>query len=255
MTRNAYVSTATEERLRAYIHDEFAPGAQLPGERELADKLDSSRSTLREIVTRLCHSGELVRKWGIGTFVSPVTKPFALDLSSTEPLRVSAERQGFEAEFTFCRIDKVPVPKHLQSVWGLPSGVLVWRIHRVLSLNGFAAVTLIDHAPLTMGGFPVPMDRLGKDNQFDVVPFLFETTGLLITHFDAHISVATAPGEIAELLQVEPSSSLLTTNLVSRDLSASAITHCELWYSPRWVDLTVSSSRESTSASPSHFTH
>jgi DNA-binding FadR family transcriptional regulator len=51
----------------------LAPGTRLPSERELADQLDISRSTLRQAITTLVQSGHLnsVRGRGGGTFVAP----------------------------------------------------------------------------------------------------------------------------------------------------------------------------------------
>jgi len=50
----------------------LAPGSKLPPERELADQLDISRSTLRQALTTLVQSGHLVaaRGRGGGTFVA-----------------------------------------------------------------------------------------------------------------------------------------------------------------------------------------
>src|SRR5215210_6480684 len=50
----------------------LSPGTRLPSERELADQLDISRSTLRQAITTLVQSGHLhsVRGRGGGTFVA-----------------------------------------------------------------------------------------------------------------------------------------------------------------------------------------
>ncbi|MFJ5869354.1 GntR family transcriptional regulator [Streptomyces parvus] len=60
------------ERLRKEIADGFwAPGAQLPVERELADTLAVSINTLRRAVSELVDEGIVQRRQGAGTFVSP----------------------------------------------------------------------------------------------------------------------------------------------------------------------------------------
>ncbi len=53
----------------------LAPGSKLPPERELAEQLDISRSTLRQALTTLVQSGHLVaaRGRGGGTFVADDT--------------------------------------------------------------------------------------------------------------------------------------------------------------------------------------
>src|SRR6266540_1486320 len=63
----------TVERLGTAIRlGVLAPGARLPAERDLADELRISRSTLRQALTTLVQSGHLVSRRGRsgGTFVA-----------------------------------------------------------------------------------------------------------------------------------------------------------------------------------------
>src|SRR3954449_2356377 len=63
----------TVERLGTAIRlGLLPPGAQLPPERELAEQLGISRSTLRQALTTLVQSGHLIaqRGRGVGTFVA-----------------------------------------------------------------------------------------------------------------------------------------------------------------------------------------
>src|SRR5687768_2170188 len=63
----------TVERLGTAIRlGLLAPGTQLPAERELAEQLGISRSTLRQALTTLVQSGHLVARRGRagGTFVA-----------------------------------------------------------------------------------------------------------------------------------------------------------------------------------------
>ncbi|SCL28109.1 transcriptional regulator, GntR family [Micromonospora pallida] len=65
----------TATRLRELIRDGvFAPGARLPAEPELARRLGVSRPTLRAAVTELIADLLLVRRRGVGTFVSAVPR-------------------------------------------------------------------------------------------------------------------------------------------------------------------------------------
>src|SRR5688572_28105166 len=75
----------TVERLGTAIRlGILAPGTRLPSERELADQLDISRSTLRQAITTLVQSGHLhsVRGRGGGTFVA-TEPPLAAERSAT----------------------------------------------------------------------------------------------------------------------------------------------------------------------------
>jgi GntR family transcriptional regulator, transcriptional repressor for pyruvate dehydrogenase complex len=81
----------TVERLGAAIRlGLLPPGTRLPSERELADMLSISRSTLRQALTTLVQSGHLVAQRGRagGTFV--VEKPPLGQESEALPLREEA---------------------------------------------------------------------------------------------------------------------------------------------------------------------
>ena len=78
----------TVERLGTAIRlGLLAPGSQLPAERDLAEQLCISRSTLRQALTTLVQSGHLVAMRGRsgGTFVSD-SPPLAEGGARTEPL-------------------------------------------------------------------------------------------------------------------------------------------------------------------------
>jgi DNA-binding FadR family transcriptional regulator len=106
---NAFEETV--ERLLTTIKLGLAPpGSKLPPERELAERLDVSRVTLREAIRALQHSGYVESRRGRngGTFVNPVlptltktaarrlTKTAGLDLEDTLTLRSVLETGAAE---------------------------------------------------------------------------------------------------------------------------------------------------------------
>ncbi len=84
----------TVERLGTAIRlGLLAPGSRLPSERELADRLSISRSTLRQALMTLVESGHLVsqRGRGGGTFVTDAPPLVAVDPDAVaEPLGPAA---------------------------------------------------------------------------------------------------------------------------------------------------------------------
>jgi DNA-binding FadR family transcriptional regulator len=93
---NAFEETV--ERLLTTIKLGLAePGSRLPAERELADRLNVSRVTLREAIRALQHSGYVESRRGRygGTFVSPVLPK----LTKTAARRL-AKQTGYEVEDT-----------------------------------------------------------------------------------------------------------------------------------------------------------
>ena len=61
------LAAGIRERIRAGL---LAPGAQLPAERELAERSGISRMTARQALSDLARGGDVIAKHGVGTFVA-----------------------------------------------------------------------------------------------------------------------------------------------------------------------------------------
>ena len=91
----------TVERLGTAIRlGVLAPGARLPAERDLADQLHISRSTLRQALTTLVQSGHLVSRRGRsgGTFVAE--EPPLAQAAPVEPLPPERARAVLDYRIT-----------------------------------------------------------------------------------------------------------------------------------------------------------
>src|SRR4051794_18776156 len=72
------------KQLRQLIHDEnIAVGGKLPSERELAERLQVGRSTVREALRSLELLGIIETRRGEGTFLSDFRKHQLVELLST----------------------------------------------------------------------------------------------------------------------------------------------------------------------------
>lgn len=100
-----FADDPVSSRLASIIHD-LEPGARLPSERLLAEKLQVSRNAIRDRIGVLEGLGALARRKGSGTYVEslkPDSLAFALNLaissshlplSSLESVRIALERQA-----------------------------------------------------------------------------------------------------------------------------------------------------------------
>ncbi|SDS20714.1 transcriptional regulator, GntR family [Brevibacterium siliguriense] len=100
-----FADDPVSSRLATIIHD-LEPGARLPSERLLAEKLQVSRNAIRDRIGVLEGLGALARRKGSGTYVEslkPDSLAFALNLaissshlplSSLESVRIALERQA-----------------------------------------------------------------------------------------------------------------------------------------------------------------
>lgn len=105
---------------------ELEPGARLPGERDLAEQLNVSRTALRDRLRQLEAFGILYRRGGSGTYVqrvSPKGLTDALNLSinashlplkALESVRIALERQA--AKEAICNADPVLIAQMRKAV-------------------------------------------------------------------------------------------------------------------------------------------
>ena len=85
--------------LKSILSGEFIPGSRLPSENELADLYKVSRPTIRTAFSRLGELGYVIKKRGIGTFVSntpSIANPLYQSIDVMD--RISTQGQGHGCE-------------------------------------------------------------------------------------------------------------------------------------------------------------
>jgi GntR family transcriptional regulator len=126
--RDAVVDLMTSSR--------FMPGDRLPAERELADTLRVSRTTLREALAQLERAGYVSRRPGRGggTFVS---KPkVERDLTSLTGLPEHLRRQGHSASARVLSARLMSSDSWTAAELQLPDGAMVYEIIRLRLSDG-----------------------------------------------------------------------------------------------------------------------
>lgn len=87
-----------EQILASIRSGEFPPGSRLPSERELAERYDVSRVTIREASIALEAKGVLDIRGGSGAFVRPVAAANELALPDVSAFDLTTARMVFESE-------------------------------------------------------------------------------------------------------------------------------------------------------------
>src|SRR5271157_2855179 len=132
-TPNGSLPSQTQRYLRDLIQNgTYQPGHQLPSEGEIAEQLGISRPTLREALHHLEMDGFILRKQGVGTFVSPTYgQRFEDGLEVLESLEHIATRMGLATEMGKAEIEERPPKIYELSHLGRESG----EIQSVLSVT------------------------------------------------------------------------------------------------------------------------
>src|ERR1700720_3295152 len=106
-------------QIRAHIESgEFAGGARLPSERELAQQLKVSRPSVREALIALEVEGLVEVRTGAGVFVCRPQRAFPYHASTEGPLEIMRARISIEGETaaTAARYIRIPHIRELKNI-------------------------------------------------------------------------------------------------------------------------------------------
>jgi GntR family transcriptional regulator len=124
------------ERLRESLLEiirALPEGAALPTERELCERFDVARGTVRQVLQRLETEQRIYRRQGKGTFVAPAKIEQRLGLTShTEEMRAS----GFEPSSKLNDVSRIIAPPEILAALSLPEGSEVLQIERLRLADG-----------------------------------------------------------------------------------------------------------------------
>jgi GntR family transcriptional regulator len=114
-TTNASLHYQAQLYLRDLIENgTYVPGQKFPSEGAFAEQLGISRPTLREALHNLQAEGMIVRKHGVGTFVSPSrANRLESGLEVLESIEHIASRRGLKTEMGKVEIEERP-PNHVE---------------------------------------------------------------------------------------------------------------------------------------------
>jgi GntR family transcriptional regulator len=176
---------AARERLVADIAAGApAPGERLGAERELAERLGVSRSTIRAALADLERAGVVRRTRGRGGGIFVAERKVERDLTSLAGLPAYLRRQGFESDARVLSTATIEADDATVAALGLGREALVFEIVRV---------RLADGEPISLERAFFPAERFPGLLDRSLAGSLYE---LLETHYGL------VPGEAEERIEV-----------------------------------------------------
>jgi GntR family transcriptional regulator len=198
---------AVKARIAALL-EELGEGSLIPTERDLSERYDVARETVRQAVRELVLEGRL-RRQGRGTVVAGPKLEQSLSLVSyTEGVR----RQGRRPGRHLVGLDRFPCPEALAAEIGLTRGEPVWHLERVL---------LADDERVGLESTYVAVSRvprLDTDFEPDSSFYLYlQEQGIGFGDADERVETVLATPREALLIGTPPALPMLLIHRVSRD--------------------------------------
>jgi GntR family transcriptional regulator len=123
------------------------PGARLPSEPKLAEKLGVSRATLREAMRIFETQGLLRRKQGVGTFVLHPSHIIESGLEVLESIETLADQIGLPVSMGDLEVANEVANQEIADKLELQSGSKVLRVSRVIMAENRPVAFLVDILP------------------------------------------------------------------------------------------------------------
>ena len=195
------------------------PGEALPSEREMAERFEVSRSTLRQSLKELAEMGLVATRPGMGTVVvGRIPKALTRLSGFTEDMRL----RGLMAHSKVLERSIGPVSAESAFRTGLPLGTPVMTLERLRLAGGEA---------LSYERAVVPVSTVGED--YDGAGSLYER----MDERDARprrilqaLQATEASAEIAKPLGIRAGAAVLEISQVGYDASGNAVEDAVSWY-------------------------
>ncbi len=195
----------TYEQLRALIQQgRWEPGSQLPPENALATQLGISRATLREALRLLEEEGLIVRRHGVGTFVTPHPR-LESGLERLESVLSLATRLGMQAHYQNLSVQTVEADRTIAEQLQVEKGTPLTLVSRTILVDGRPVAYLEDFVPTRW----LSADDFGDAFTGSVLDALRQHPSLRVQEARADIIAICASRPLAHCLQVRPGDALL----------------------------------------------
>jgi GntR family transcriptional regulator, nutrient-sensing system regulator len=187
-----------------------AVGTPVPTERELAERLNTSRTTVRQALTSLEQDGKLERVQGRGTFVAEPKRVLVRQLTSyTDDLRA----QGRAPSTTILSVTREAADGMVADRLNLRPGTRVYRVERLRGVSGEPLAHEIAHL---VG--PLPRLRQELERRGSLYQTLREAYGVRLARVEDLVETVLAGPEEAGLLHVDVGMPMLVTHRTGWDI-------------------------------------
>lgn len=211
------VIVVRSELRRQIDSGELAPGGRLGAEREIAERLGVSRSTVRAALADLERSGLITRSRGRSGGIFVAERKVERDLTSLAGLPAYLRRQGFQSDARVISTATIAAPDDVAFALGLSPGELIHEIVRV---------RLADQAPISLERASFPAERFPGLLDHALAGSIYELLegqyGLRPGEAEERIEVVAAGASDSRLLDVQRNASLVSISRTAWDSDGAA---------------------------------
>jgi GntR family transcriptional regulator len=201
------LAAQAQQYLLGLIRDgTYHPGEQLLSEKELAAQLGISRPTLREALQNLEQEGFVLRRHGVGTFVSRgYENRLESGLERLESIIQLAAPQRKQVRVGDLQVQQTLADTAIADRLQVAIDTPLTSVHRTILIDGRPVAYMADYAPTSI----LAESDVGQSFNGSVLDLLRQNQGLKISQAMANIVAINADGFLTSKLKVKPGQALL----------------------------------------------
>jgi len=225
--------TRVRDHLLDYIDkNQLGPGDQLPSEAEMARNLGVSRNTIREAYITLEAEGSIVRKHGIGTFVSrsPLIKESLFDEVIGFPNSVRSA--GYISDFKIISIGHVTPAAEVSRVLQVNPDEELLQVRFVQFANGVPATLITDYYPSWVDESKFDWDTF-DGNMLD---FVAESLSITERHFYTRIIPVLSDDEVSDHLAIPVGIPIINIRSTITTIEGRPLTYSVVYLNPKNIE-------------------
>ena len=221
------------QQVEHYILDrikngELKPGDQIPTENEFAELLNASRPTVRQALNRLVVQGYIVRKKGIGSFVTE-TKLIHESTSYISSYRKEAQKYNYEILTKVLCLEVKKADEYIVDKLNIKKGKNVTMLTRLRTIPQYN-----QGHPVVLTTVYVPYERFPDMEQIDFSNRSFydilNENDLEVKHAERELEVILPDKETADLLEINKFEPVIFTSSVGKTENDMIIEYSESFY-------------------------
>ena len=170
----------------------------LPSEATLSQRIGVSRATLREALSQLEQGGLIVRRHGIGTFVSPGHPLVVAGLEELQSIETLAQRIGVEIHMGECEIRERAATQGEAESLQVCAATPVLAVQRVIMSGERPIAFLIDVVPTNV----LDPKELGDSFDGSMLDFLLRRRDPPLKHSHTELGAEAADTDLAHRLHL-----------------------------------------------------
>lgn len=209
----------------------YQPGEQLPSETELAGQLGISRPTLREALQNLEQESIVIRRHGVGTFVTNGNRArLEGGLERLESILELAGRQGHQLGYVDLQLREVIADPELCEKLQVPTGTALTSVQRVIVSEERPVAYMVD---LVLAS-ALSVEAVDATFTGSVIDLLRQDQGVQIDQAVADIEAISADAQLASKLAIEPGQAVLMLEEVVFDTAGAALDCSRNYFVPEF---------------------